>query len=146
MARYMTATLAAILVLGAGCLTDPNAEGGPYFEFTPGTEIDLGEVLKDTDAETTITIANISGLTWLMDINEDSIPNNVQLTCDDGEDAECLTVDPYGEHDWTLVVHTFCDDLGAANIRIHFSDPDSTGSAGDLGDVTLSITWETTGC
>ena len=146
MARFLTASMALGTLLLVGCLGDANAQGGPYFEFSPGTEIELGEVPRDTEAEATVTIANVGGRTWVMDINEVSVPNNVEFFCSDGDDSACLTVDPYGEHDWTLVVHTFCDDLGTANIRISFQDPDSAGSAANLGDVTLTATWETTGC
>ena len=143
-------TLLALAILAAlslaGCPGDPNAQGGPYFEFTPGTEIDLGDVEKDTEAEATVTIANVGGRSWIMDINEGSLPSNVEFDCVDGDNESCLTVDPYGEHDWTVVVHTFCDDKRVANIRMHFTDPDSTGDAANLGDATLTVTWETTGC
>ncbi len=146
MGRFLTASLALGLLWVTGCPGDPSARGGPYYEFSPGTEIDLGEVPKDTDGETTVTIANVGLRSWEMEVNETSLPNNVEFLCADGEDANCLVVDPYGEHDWNVVVHTFCDDKRVANIRIHFFDPDSTGDAANLGDETLTVTWETTGC
>ncbi len=146
MGRFLTCVLPLILVALTGCPDDPSAQGGPYFEFTPGTEIDLGGIEKDTEAETTVTIANVGLRTWEMEINEGSLPNNVEFNCADGDNESCLVVDPYGEHDWTVVVHTFCDDLRVANIRMHFFDPESTGDAANLGDATLTVTWETTGC
>ncbi len=149
MARFPRSALAlaALVVLTlSGCPGNPNAQGGPYFEFTPGTEIDLGEVPRDTEAEATVTIANVGLRAWEMEVNDGSLPSNVEFNCADGDNDSCLTVDPYGEYDWTVVVHTFCDDKRVANIRMHFSDPDSTGDAADLGDATLTVTWETTGC
>jgi hypothetical protein len=146
MGRYFVGLLAVIVVTLSGCPGDPNARGGPYYEFTPGTEIDLGDVDRDTEAEATVTIANVGLRSWEMEINEGSLPSNVEFLCADGDNETCLTVDPYGEHDWTVVVHTFCDDHRVANIRLHFSDPESTGDAANLGDVTLTVTWETTGC
>ena len=136
MGRNIVGFLAVIVVTLSGCPGDPNAQGGPYYEFTPGTEIDLGDVDRDTEAEATFTIANVGLRSWEMEINEGSLPSNVEFLCADGDNESCLTVDPYGEHDWAVVVH----------IRLHFSDPESTGDAANLGDVTLTVTWETTGC
>jgi hypothetical protein len=131
-----------------GCPDDDNAFGGPYAEIYPGTDIDLGEVAKDTETVEVIQITNIGPRTWEMWINEDSIPNNIDFVCLDGAtNDECLTVDAGDVTEWNLAVTSYCGDIGSGNIRLKISDPDSAGTGGsELEDYTITVTWTTTGC
>ncbi len=146
--RLLSVLTLAAAVLLLGCPDDDNAFGGPYAEIYPGTDLDLGEVARDTETVETLTITNIGPRAWEMWINEDSIPNNIGFACvGAASNDECLEVDAGDAHDWAVTVQSYCGDTGTGNIRLKFTDPASSGTGGhELEDYTIQLTWTTTGC
>jgi len=146
--RLLLILTATAALLALGCPDDDNAFGGPYAELYPGANIDLGDVVKDTETIETLTITNIGPRAWEMWINEDSIPNNIDFTCvGAASNDECLEVEAGDATEWEITVQSYCGDTGEGNIRIKFTDPASSGTGGhELEDYTIVVTWNTTGC
>ena len=136
----------AILTVSCGC-GDPDTYGGPYVDVTPDTDIDMGDIIRDEDGTAEFTFSNIGPRAWTMEINENSMPNNMEFQCNDGANDSCLEHGAGEATVWTATVHTFCGDTSTGTVVIHIKDDETTeGDNVELDTLEIVVTWNTTEC